>query len=169
MLQDKPKDVTGFLNTFFHTLQLLTLQFPREYSDIPWQLQIARLAVPIVAVLASFHIIIGFITRPARIALLPYTRNHIVICRSETLTEGALAALIKRGRRVVTAAATIDSTQLDKWEGLGLTIMESDPLHAETFTSLNLKHAAALFLTFDDDIVNLDRSEERRVGKECRL
>jgi hypothetical protein len=146
----------GILNNIFRTVQLLALQFPTDFQDVPWQLQIARLLVPLFAILASFQVLIGSITRPIRIGLLPFARNHIFICGCETLTDAALTTLVKRGRRVVTVAATVDATRIGALEGLGLTVVESDPLQPETFRSLALKHSAAVFLAADDDVANLN-------------
>ncbi len=145
------------LDTVFQTAQLVTLQFPSDIkNDMSWPLQIARFAVPLVAVLASFQVLIGSITRPARLALLPLASGHIVVCGSEAMTEAALIALAKRGRQVISVSPSIDSTQRDTLEGLGITIVEGDPLLPATINSLNLSRAAALFLTAEDDITNLN-------------
>jgi hypothetical protein len=151
-----PADFWGVVDVLFRTAQLITLQFPTEFSGhIPWQLQIARLALPIVAVLASFHVLVASITRPARLALLPHTSGHIVVCGSESLTEAALVALASRGQQVVMVVAKIDATQREMLEGLGLTVVEGDPQRAVMIKSLHLSHASALFLTGDDDVTNI--------------
>lgn len=160
MIDRPPADFWDFrvvVDNLFRTAQLITLQFPTDFKGhISIPLQIARLAVPIVAVLASFQVLIGSITRPARLALLPHTSDHIIVWGSETLTESALAALASRGQQVVIVADKMDATHRDALEGLGLTIVEGDPRQAATIKSLHLSHAAALFLTADDDVTNLN-------------
>jgi RyR domain/TrkA-N domain len=155
MIEKPPADFSGMVDNLFRTAQLITLQFPTEFRHtIPVPLQIARLAVPMVALFASFQVLIGSITRPARLALLPHTSGHIVVCGSESLTEAALVALASRRRQVVMVIAKIDTTQRETLEGLGLTLVEGDPLRAVTIKSLHLSHAAALILT-GDDVANL--------------
>ena len=155
-IQKPPTDFFGVTDNLFRTAQLITLQFPTDFKgSIPVPLQIARLAVPIVAVLASFQALVGSITRPARLALLPHSSGHIVVCGSEALTDAALVALASRGRQVVMVATKIGATQRDMLEGLGLTILEADPMRAKTTKSLHLSYAAAIFLTGDDDVDNL--------------
>jgi hypothetical protein len=156
MLFDPGKGVLGVLNNIFRTVQLIALQFPTDFRDVPWQLQVARLLVPLFAVVASFHVIIGSITRPVRVGLLPFARNHIFIYGPEALTDAALAAVVSRGRRVVIVAATVDSARLSALEGLGVTVVDSDPLQPQTFKSLALKNSAAVFLVADDDVSNLN-------------
>jgi len=151
-----PTDMQGYLDNFYLTVQLVTLQFPKDHGHVPWPLQAARLLVPLVTVVGSFHVLVGSITRPMRIALLPHARKHIVLCGSKTLTEAALIALTKRQHRIVIVAKPSDAAHLDIRGGHGITIVEGDPLRGEIFKSLNLKNAAALFLTFDDDVVNLN-------------
>jgi voltage-gated potassium channel Kch len=156
MIEKPPADFWGVVDNLFRTVQLITLQFPTDFDGtIPLPLQIARLAVPIVAVLASFHVLVGSITRPARLALLPHTSDHIVVCGSELLTEAAMIALASRGRQVVMVAAQIDTTQREMLESLGVTIVEGDPLQPFIIKSLHLSRAAALFLTANDDVANL--------------
>ena len=91
-IQKPPTDFFGVTDNLFRTVQLITLQFPTDFKGtIPLPLQIARLAVPIVAVLASFQALVGSITRPARLALLPHSSGHIVVCGPEALTEPRLS------------------------------------------------------------------------------
>ncbi len=143
-------------DNFFRTLQLITLQFPADVrGPVPVPLQIARLALPLVAALASFQILVGSITRPARLALLQHSSDHIVVCGSESLTEAALRSLASRGRQVVAVVASIGVAQRQALEGFGLTIVERDPRRPETIKSLRLSHASAVFLTSDDDVENL--------------
>ena len=156
-IEKPPTGFGGVVDNVFRTTQLITLQFPTNLNGVPnLPLQIARLALPIVAVLASFHVLIGSITRPARLALLPRTSGHIVVCGSETLTEAALASLAARGRQVVLIAPKMLAPHRDTLESLGLTIVDGDPLQSSTIKSLHLSHASALFLTSDDDVANLN-------------
>lgn len=155
-IEKPPANFWGWVDNLFRTVQLITLQFPTDFRGaIPLPLQIARLAVPIVAVLASFQALVGSITRPARLALLPHSSGHIIVCGSEQLTDAALVALASRGQQVVMIVSRIGAAQRETLEGLGLTIVEANPMRPATIKSLHLSYAAALFLTGDDDVENL--------------
>jgi hypothetical protein len=69
------------------------------------------IAVPIVAVITSFHILIGSITRPVRLALLPYLGDHIIVCGSRTLTEAALTTLAKRRHKRPVLTLVVDESE----------------------------------------------------------
>lgn len=84
-----------YANNFFRTMQLITLHFPSDFdAKVPWQLQIARLLLPLVAVSATFHILVGGVTRPLRLAMLPRARDHVVLTGDQQLSEAALKALV---------------------------------------------------------------------------
>lgn len=152
-----PTDAAGWFNNAFRTIQLITFQFPTHLeSNIPWQLQVGRLAVPLVVALATFNVLIGTITRPVRLALLPHTTDHIVVCGAAQLTEAALVTLTRRGRQIVTVAAQQEATHRETLEGIGLTCVKADPQQTATFHLLNLQQASALFLTHEDDLTNLN-------------
>jgi hypothetical protein len=158
-IRQPPHSLVEWFNTLFRTLQFITLQFPRELeATIPWQLQLARLAVPLVAALATLNLLIGSLTRPIRLALLPWEKEHIVICGAERLTEAALRVMAARDRQVVLLAPYFESSRREALEGMGLTCIDADPGLTDTYSALNLRYASALFLTAADDLANLDRA-----------
>ena len=157
MLEEPPVNIQGWLNNIFRTFQMITLQFPRSFDmNISWQLQLARLLLPAVAALATLHVIVGAITRPARLALMPHAHGHIIVCGSEQLTEASLKTLAKRGEQIVVAASDMEVARRETLEGLGLTVIEADPAQPSTFSALNAKQAAAIFFTYDQDLANID-------------
>lgn len=155
-IKTPPVGVEGWLSNLFRTFQLITLNFPSFDTSIPWQLQIARLAVPLAAALATFNILVGSITRPVRLALLPRTSGHIVVIGPGRLTDAALLMLAERGEEIVSVSPGIGETHRDELEGYGVTVVETNPLHATTFERLNLASATALFLLQENDVDNLN-------------
>ena len=157
MIEKPPANLSEVLDNMFRTLQLITLQFPSDIRASPsLLLQIARLAVPLVAVLASFQILVASITRPARLALLPRISGHLVVCGLPHLSDSALATLASHGREVIIVAPDITEPQRDGLEGFGLTVIDADPLQPATIRSMHLSSASALFLAGDDDVANLN-------------
>lgn len=157
MLKEPPANAAGWFNNIFRTLQLITLNFPTNIDgSLPWQLQVARLAVPIVAALATFNILIGTLTRPVRLALVSHSREHFIVCGAEQMTSAALNALAERGRQIVSVGTSIKGAQRDALEAYGLTVVEADPFQPATFPTLSTCHAAAVFLTSEEDITNLN-------------
>ena len=143
-----PANLSNWFDNIFRTAQLVTLQFPADlYDSIPWQLQVARLLVPLVAILATINVLVGAITRPIRLALMPYVKGHVVLCGTAQLNEAALHTLAERGRRIVTVAPVSDPARCESLDALGITLVEADPFQSVTFRALNIAEASALFLT----------------------
>ncbi|MCW2317530.1 hypothetical protein M2322_003089 [Rhodoblastus acidophilus] len=156
-IKEPVHDWSGWLNNFFRTLQLITLHFPTEFNgDIPWPLQVARLLVPLIAVSATFHILLGGVTRPLRLALLPHMRDHVVLIGEAQLAQAALIRLAEGERQTVALAQAFDAARRDTLEGLGLTVLEADPKQPATFKALNLQQAGALFVAGADDLENIN-------------
>ncbi|OYW60757.1 MAG: hypothetical protein B7Z40_19580 [Bosea sp. 12-68-7] len=163
-------DWAGHINNLFRTLQLITLNFPTNFDGhIPWQLQLARLMVPLVAILASFNVLMGTVTRPLRLALLPRTRGHVVVCGDTKLTEAALLKLAERGREIVIVAPTISTARRDMLESQGLTTVEADARRDGALRHLSLRSAAAFFVTGPDDLDNLNLAMSALVSADNRL
>lgn len=163
-------DWASYTNNAFRTLQLITLNFPTNFDgQIPWQLQLARLMVPLVAILASFNVLMGTVTRPLRLALLPRTRGHVVVCGDTKLTEAALLKLAERGREIVIVTPAISSARRDMLESQGLTMVEADARRDGALRHLSLRSAAALFVTGADDLDNLNLAMSALVSAEERL
>lgn len=155
MLKSPPTEVHGWLNNIFRTVQLITLHFPTEFDGaLPWQLQVGRLAVPIVAFLASLHVVVGTITRPMRLAILPMTRDHIVFFGVSKLSDKAMSSLIAQGHRLILVHPTIEGERLSVLEGLGVTVISADPFEASVIQDLALARAQAAFVSMGDDVAN---------------
>ncbi len=148
---------SAFANNFFNTLQLITLHFPTSFDGaIPWKLQVARLLLPLVAVFATFHILVGGVTRPLRLALLPRARGHVVLIGDQQVSDQALKALVEQRRQVAAVAPAFDNARRETLEGLGLTVVEAEPKQAATFATLNPGMAKGVFVATPDDLDNIN-------------
>jgi hypothetical protein len=157
MLKSPPDDWSGWASNFFRTVQLITLHFPTEFDvALPWQLQVGRLAVPLIAFLGSLKVVVGTITRPIRRALLPLVRDHIVFFGDPKLADAAMASLIGRDHHLVFVHSAIGEARLEVLEGLGGTVVTADPLQMPILDDLNLDRARAVFVSTGDDVDNAD-------------
>jgi hypothetical protein len=156
-IREPVQNWSGLLNNCFRTLQLITLNFPTDFDDaVPWPLQVARLLVPLIAVSATFHILLGGVTRPLRLALLPHARDHVVLIGDAQFSQVALTDLAAGGRQVVAVAKNFDAARRETLEGLGLTALEAAPRQPATFQARTLRRAGALFVAGPDDLENIN-------------
>lgn len=152
-----PADLNGWLEALFRTMQLITLQFPSEFDrELPWQLHVARLAVPIVAAAATINVVIGSITRPVRLALLPHVSDHIILTGLDRLGDETLFHLSERGNKVVAIERQIETARVEYLESFGVTVLEGDPATTHTWKAANVSKAAAVILAHDEDRDNLN-------------
>jgi len=153
----KPQSGWDYVNNLFRTMQLITLHFPTKFEgDASLSLQIARLLVPLVAVFATLNILIGDATRPLRLALLPRARDHVILIGDRQLSEPALKELVAERHQVVAVAETFDPSRRVALEGLGLTVLEADPLQPQTFDTLKPAMARGVFIATPDDLDNIN-------------
>ncbi len=152
-----PVNLDGWLEALFRTMQLITLNFPSEFDrELPWQLHIARLAVPIVAAAATINVVIGSITRPVRLALLPHVSDHIILTGLERLGDETLLHLSERGNKVVAIEQHIEAARVEYLESFGVTVLEGDPARTHTWKAASVSKAAAVILAHDEDRDNLN-------------
>jgi len=156
-IKDAPVDFHGWFNNFFRTIQLVTLNFPTSLDEtLPWQLQVARLAVPVIAVIASFQAIVASIRRPMQMALFPFLHDHILVYHTELLGQAALRRLSLLKRRLIIISEKIDEAKQKQFDLFDISSAELDPRDLSTFESLKLKNAKALFLISADTHQNLN-------------
>ena len=156
-VEKPPANATGWLNNIFRTMQLITLQFPSEVGgSIPWQLQIARLALPVVAVLATFNALVVATTRPIRLAMVPGMKGHIIVCGSDHLTLEALRSLAGRKQRILLLSDASDDKRTQSIETSGITLVSFSPFQPGDLTRFNIASAAAFFVAYADDYLNAD-------------
>lgn len=154
-IQTPPQGAQDWLNNLFKTFQLITLHFPRTFDGaVPWQLQVGRLAVPMAALFASLNLIATSLSRPARLALLQHSRDHIIFFGAPKLTDEALAWLAQHGHQMVVIQPGVCESRIQALEGIGLTVLDIEPRRAEVLDRLSLPAARGVFIATNDDINN---------------
>jgi hypothetical protein len=147
----------GF-NNVFRTLQLLTFQFPREMErGLPWSLQIARLALPLLFILATYKAVLSAARSPVHLALLGFWRGHVVVSLGEGRPAAQiLAELGKTRQRRVAIARDLPPEELAALEQSGVTVLARDPRAPESWKAARAGHAAMLVVAHGTDVENLN-------------
>ena len=153
LLKNPPADANGWFDALFRTIQLITLHFPDEFDGtLPWQLQVGRLAVPLVTFVASFDVVLGAITRPVRLAALPLARDHLVFFGQPRLADVTIRRLVARGHRPIFVQPALQGPRLDVLEGIGVTVVDADPFRPGLLDDLGLASACAVFIATGNDV-----------------
>jgi hypothetical protein len=162
-VQSSPEAIADYINNFFRTFQLITLNFPTDLqNDIPWQLQIARFMVPSITALATIDRIVGSITRPVRLFSITRAKDHIVICGDDQLATSALTELATGDseKQIVIIDPSISESRKEVLESYNLTVIIEDPMELDFFKKVNICHASAIFMILKDDISNTNLAIE---------
>lgn len=137
-------------NNAFRTMQLLTTQFPGNLAaELPWQLQIARFAMPIFAIWFTLTAVLRRFNRPVLAWLTGLRHGHIVLF-GDTLLNVALARAYRRmGRRVVAITPKLAPDAVSSIERGGVRLVFGDAADAGTLKRAAV-HRAALAIAADD-------------------
>ena len=160
--QEPPHTAVAWFNTAFRTLQLLTLQFPRELTDVPWQLNIARFLLPTLAVLETVRLLTGSVLRPVRLALLGvFSRPVLVSVGPGGAGQGGAGMEVLRqlgaarqARAALNAGLPADAaaTLADS----GVPSLELDPAEPAAWQRLHADKARLVVIAHGDDVANLN-------------
>lgn len=165
-----PTNVYGYVENFYKALGLLTLHMPREYPNMPIELQIARFALPLSVAWLTIGTYIDYARRPFRLYAAANARAHLIVCgltpRAQAVAKQAAAA----GRTVVVINADEAATAaVTKLEAAGITVVSGDLDDPGTYARANAWRAAEIAILTGDDVTSLraaiavrEHVEERR-------
>jgi voltage-gated potassium channel Kch len=147
----KPGDWDIAYRSVFRTLQLLTSQFPPELPpNLPWQLQIARILLPIFTLLFTFDIVLAKLGRPFGILRLLRLRDHAVVIGAGDEAEQIARQLKDAHYSVAIVATPRDDTEAARLARLGV-VISGDPKIVDTLEDARIYRARALFVLAGDD------------------
>lgn len=147
----KPGDEDIIYRSAFRTLQLLTTQFPPELPpDLPWQLQIARVLLPIFTLFFTFDIVLAKLGRPFGILRLLRLRDHVVVVGAGDEAERIAQQLKDADYSVAIVAKPRDDVEAGRLARLGI-VVGGDAKLADTLEDARVHRARALFVLAGDD------------------
>lgn len=156
-IHEPAADWNGWFDNLFRTLQLITLQFPREIEvDIPWQLQIARFLMPVLAAAESFRLLSSMVRNPLGHASVPFARDHVVVLGNTPNGRAVMRAYGKSGRRVVGVGSRFDELTTMRLTRDGVVVVEADLRDRQTMEYVRIRRAEMLFVLGESDVLNLN-------------
>lgn len=156
-IKTPPLGWEDWFNNAFRTLQLVTLQFPREVqSDIPWQLQFARFLLPTMAAVESFRLIVSTVRSPYHQARVTMARDHTVVVGQGRMARGVAKAMARRDRFVVMLASKASPADVQRLEIDGITVLDGESAEASTWERARVSRAREVFVMSGTDVQNLE-------------
>jgi RyR domain len=150
----------GLANNLFRTLQMLTLQMPREFASAQWtqwQLVLARLMLPMIGFIESYRLVLGAIRNPARLAMLGIRFGHIILVPGKgPVGRAMLRDAQVRDLRAVAVAPDLLANERFRMEEYGLPVLNADPYLDATWHQTRADHAGLVVVSHGTDIDNLN-------------
>lgn len=143
-------------NRVYASLQLFVLEGGAVAGPVPWQLQVARFAAPLVAAYALLQALAALFREQIDAVRLRYATDHVVVAGLGRTGTRLARELIEAGRRTV--AVELDAANPDL-RGLrangGFTVI-GDARRPDVLRRARVAHARHLVVLCGDDVTNAE-------------
>ena len=157
------------LDLFYLTLQLISLNSGAVSHPIPWELEIARLLLPIVAAYTAVKALASIFRQQIDLLRLNFFRNHILICglsrKGFLLVEG----FRQRGEPVVVIEHDEHNDWLEACRSMGAVVLLGDATDVTMLRKARLNKARCVIAVCNDDGINAEvavRARALSAGRE---
>ena len=147
-------DVEPLASRFYRSVQLFVLESGSVSGEVPWQLNVARFAAPL---LAAYAVVVAVVLvfQDQFVALrLRLTRHHIVIFGAGAKGSRLAQALLSAGDRVVVVDIDPTNENLPPLRTAGALVAVGDARAARTLSRAGVERARRLAVLCGDDGIN---------------
>ena len=138
----------------YRSVQLFVMEMNVPEGPLPWTLQVARFAAPVVPLYALLQAFFVLLDRRFRAHRLQHMTGHTIVCglgrKGELLAKGFLG----RGEDVVIIEENADRHGIDRCEARGALVVAGDARDADTLLQAGVPRARRLVAVCGNDGVN---------------
>jgi voltage-gated potassium channel Kch len=152
----------------YRSLQLFVLESGSVPGAVPWELQVARFAAPLVAAYAIAQALATVFREQVEAVRLQFVRDHVVVAGLGRKGRLLAQSLLRRGNRVVVIEADAGNAELDAVRAIGGLVVVGDARSPETQRRARLRRASDLVVLCGDDATNIEiaaRAREEAGGR----
>ncbi|MEI7845642.1 MAG: NAD(P)-binding protein [Chloroflexota bacterium] len=145
-----------FLDNLYLTLQLIPMNSGAVAPPLPWMLEIARFAIPLLTAAAAVKALLAIFSRQIQMLRLRNLREHVIICglgRNGFLLAGKLRSL---GKAVVIIERNEKNDWLVSCQEQGMFILLGDASDPALLRKAGIQRASAMIVVCGNDGVNAD-------------
>jgi hypothetical protein len=164
-------DALPLTTRLYLSLQLFVLESGSVRGVVPWQLEVARFAAPVVAGYAILQTLVAVFRDEVAAVRLRFRRGHVVVAGLGGKGVLLTRALLGRGERVVVVEADDGNAHLDTIRAGGGLVVVGDARSPETQRRAGVTRARRLVVLTGPDVTNVEvvttarqLSRERRSG-----
>lgn len=150
-----PNDVYTMLDNLYLSLQLFVLQPGDHGPDLPWQLQLARLAAPTLVAWGSIKAMRLILRDQLLMFRLQRFKDHFVICGSANSAIVLAEGLLNQKKKVVLVMSEEETADISEIAEKGAIIVKGNMLDADTLKKAVVETCSHLIIMSPDDITNI--------------
>ncbi len=145
-----------FLDTLYKLLQLMVLESNFGDGGIPWQLEVARFGLPLLAAGTALQALMILFNEQIRRLTSRFWRGHVVVGglnqKSGLLVKGYLA----RGTKVIVIERNEAQAQIETCKRHGAVVLAGDPNDPAILSQAGINRASMLIAVSDNDRANAE-------------
>jgi hypothetical protein len=144
------------LDIVYRLLQLITLESGSIPRPIPWQLDVARFGLPLMAAWTAVRAVMTLFREQVAFLSLRFRKNHVVICGLGQ--KGFLLAcdFLNAGWKVVVIEQNQDHPLIDKIRWMGAIVLSKDTTDPQTLLRAGIRRAYGLIAVTGNDRSNAE-------------
>jgi len=136
------------------SIQLFILESGAVAGDVPWELQVARFAAPLVAAYAVVQAAVVVFHEQVESLRLRLARGHVIVAGLGRKGQVLVPGLLRRGHDVVVIEADGGNTGLDTLRAVGGLVVIGDARNPDTLARAGVERADHLVALCADDSTN---------------
>ncbi|CAA7620693.1 hypothetical protein MCP1_30068 [Candidatus Terasakiella magnetica] len=153
---EDPLTFVNVLQYAYQTFQLLTFNMPSDvlHSNLPWQLQVTRFALPGLALYATLGLYLDRVRRPLRTMLAVRQSGHLIVVGGGARAMDVIRRCVAQGHSIIVIASNIGAIE-DELYDLGVAVMVGETGNPTTFVRAGIARAHAVLILANSDSANL--------------
>ena len=149
-------DSTRLLDLFYLLLQLITLESGAVQLPIPWELEVARFALPALAAWTFVRTAMAIFRDQAARLSLWFWRDHIIICGLGHKGYLLASDFLEAGQKVIVIEGDSQNDSIPSIRNMGGVVLLGDATDEQLLRQARIERADTLFAVLGDDALNAE-------------
>ena len=146
----------NLLQYAYQTFQLLTFNMPNDMlrTQLPWQLQVTRFALPGLAIYATLGLYLDKVRRPLKTFLTVRRSGHLIVVGGGDRTMDVIRRCVVQRHSIVAILPNTEAVREEMYD-LGVAVIVGEIGNPQTYIRGGISHARAMVILADGDAANL--------------
>lgn len=149
-------ETRSLFDNFYLTLGLLSMNTGAVPPPVPWELEVARFLVPLIAAYTAVIALAAVFTQQAQQVRLQFYRDHIIICGLSQKGIRLASQFSELGERVVIIEADEGNDWIDTVRASGIVVLNGDATDPDMLRKARANRAKYLIAVTGSDGVNAE-------------